>query len=235
MPGPLQGTASQQLSSLAASGRLVHADIGRVLIQPNKIPDAVFILLEGRVRILGVGPESSHPELIQTLRPGEIAGMASHFAGSPVEAATVSEKALCLMVETPRFSEFLDQLPDLKSSLEHRVTAPELYSLLASDLSRNAIDIDKAARIVRSKLSEARLLNGTGAAELNEDYLWWIAAGPSRGLRWSPEDGLVRRIGLPARFLAENKISATLKSPTQRYLICHLRKPCSIQSLIIHP
>ncbi len=209
LPGPLQGTASQQLSSLAASGRLVHADIGRVLIQPNKIPDAVFILLEGRVRILGVGPESSHPELIQTLRPGEIAGMASCFAGAPVEAATVSEKALCLMVETPRFLEFLDQLPDLKSSLEHRVTAPELYSLLASDLSRNALDIDKAARIVRSQLSEARLLNGTGATEPNEDYLWWIASGPSRGLRWSPDDGLVRRIGLPARFLAENKISST--------------------------
>jgi subfamily B ATP-binding cassette protein HlyB/CyaB len=207
--GPLHGLPLESLTPLAASGKLVRADIGRVIIQPGKMPEAVFIVLEGRIRILGSGPENSHPELIQTLRTGGIAGIASLLAGTPVEAATVSENAVCLMIEAPRFLEFLDKNPDLRESLAHQVSAPELYNLLAGDLARNALDIEKAGIIVRSQLTEARLLNGTGSTETAAEYMWWIASGASRGLRWSPDDGPVRRIGLPARILAEIKINST--------------------------
>ena len=207
--GPLQGVPVELLARLAASGKLVRADIGRVVIQPNKMPEAVYIVLEGRIRVLGVGPENSHPELIQTLRVGGIAGLASLLAGVPVEAATVSENAILLMIEVPRFLEFLGALPDLRRALEYQVTAPELYNILSADLARHALDSEKAAAIVRSQLPEAKLLNGDGSSESDNDYLWWIASGPSRGLRWTPEDGSIRRIGLPAGFLAKSKISAT--------------------------
>ena len=207
--GPLCALPAETLTPLITSGKLVRADIGRVIIQPGKMPEAVFIVLEGRIRILGSGPENSHPELIQTLRTGGIAGMASLLAGAPVEAATVSENAVCLMIEAPRFLEFLDKNPDLRESLAHQVSAPELYNLLAGDLARNALDIEKAGVIVRTQLAEARLSNGSDALDGDADYLWWIASGASRGLRWSPDDGPVRRIGLPAHILAEIKISST--------------------------
>ena len=206
-PGPLYGVDKQFLASLATSGRIVSADIGRVIIQPNKNPEHVFIILEGRIRVLGVGRENSHPELIQNLHAGDIAGLASVFAGVPVEAATVSENAVCLMLEVPVFMGFLNKVPDLLSSLQEKVSAPELYNLLALDLAKNALDCDKAAAIVKFHLSEARLLKGIDSGDDTVDRLWWIAAGPSRGLRWTSDDGAVRRIGLPRKILQESKIS----------------------------
>jgi ATP-binding cassette subfamily B protein len=206
LPGLLHGQPIDKLSRLAASSRLVQAEIGRVVLQPNKLTEAVFILLEGRIRLLGVGPENSHPELVQTLHPGDLAGLTSILRQVPVEAATVSENALCLMVEAKVFLEFLEKSPSLLESVNHRVAAAELYNLLALDFSRNAVDVSKAAEIVRSSLSEARLLNGSPSIDVPPDYLWWIADGPTRSQRWTPDDGMVRRIGLPEKSLEENSV-----------------------------
>jgi subfamily B ATP-binding cassette protein HlyB/CyaB len=213
LPGLLQGQPVDKLAKLASKSRLVHAEIGRVVVQPNTVPESVFILIEGRMRLLGVGPDNSHPELIQTILPGDIVGLVSILQKAPLEAATVSENALCLMIDGSAFLEFLKLTPGLREKLDHGVSAPELYNILALDFSRNAIDLSKAAEIVRSSLIEARLLNGSPAADVPEDYLWWIADGPTRSQRWTPDDGLVRRIGLPARSLISKSV-ATAPAPT---------------------
>jgi subfamily B ATP-binding cassette protein HlyB/CyaB len=212
LPGLLHGQPIDKLNRLAASSRLVQAEIGRVVIQPKKLAEAVFILLEGRIRLLGVGPEDSHPELVQTLHPGDLAGLTSILRRVPVEVATVSENALCLMVEAKVFLEFLENTPSLLETANHSVTAAELYNLLALDFSRNAVDLSKAAEIVRSSLPEARLLNGSPSAQVPPDYLWWIADGPTRSQRWTPDDGKVRRIGIPEKSLEENSVAT--KAPS---------------------
>jgi len=208
LPGLLHGQPLEKLSRLAASSRLVRAEIGRVVIQPNKLTESVFILLEGRMRLLGIGPDNSHPELIQTLHPGDGAGVVSVLRGIPLEAATVSENALCLMVDAKVFLEFLEKTPELLQTLRHSVSAAELFNLIASDFSRNAIDLSKAGEIVRSSLSEARLMNGASPDEAPSDYLWWIADGPTRSQRWTPDDGLVRRIGIPEKSLTDKSVAS---------------------------
>jgi hypothetical protein len=103
------------------------------------------------------------------------------------------------MVDAKVFLEFLEKTPELLQTLRHNVSAAELFNLIASDFSRNAIDLSKAGEIVRSSLSEARLMNGASPDEAPSDYLWWIADGPTRSQRWTPDDGLVRRIGIPEK------------------------------------
>ena len=39
--GPLHGLPLESLTPLAASGKLVRADIGRVIIQPGKMPEVL--------------------------------------------------------------------------------------------------------------------------------------------------------------------------------------------------
>ena len=68
--GPLSQASRDWLTRLVGSGRLVRAAIGQVLITPAKPSGHVFIVVEGRVRLLGIRSSDPHPELIQTLGPG---------------------------------------------------------------------------------------------------------------------------------------------------------------------
>jgi len=197
--GPLRSAPTELLVRLARSGKLVRADIGRVLIPPGKPLPAVFVILEGRVRILGTA--TPQPELLETLGAGGLAGLASILSGLPLEAATVAEDCLCLMVEPGQFRSILQSDAAFWSSLEQTVTSPELFQLVAGDLAARAKDVSKAADIVRA----ARCWTGP-----TDDFIWWIAEGSRRGERWTESPEEVRRIGIPAPLLQdESKPEAT--------------------------
>ena len=202
--GPLSKAPREWLSRLAASGRLVRATIGQVLITPAKSSGHVFIVVEGRVRSLGICSGDPHPELLQTLGPGGVAGLASFVTDFPVEAATTAVDSVCLMVETAKFRELLDAQPELKQSLEKTPTAAELFYLLSMDFARCALDISKVPDLVRDALPEAVV--EFGHAEAREGFTFWIAEGASRGMRWSTADGPLRRMGIPTAVLEKGEI-----------------------------
>jgi len=186
LPGPLQHASAGFLTKLVSAGRLVKATIGRVLIQPHQMPTAVFIVLEGRVRSLGTFSKQSAPELIKTLGPGDIAGLASIKAGLPVEAATVSEDCVCLMLSPGDFSAVAQENHDGYRRLENYVEPADLYNLICGELEKRAHDSSKAASLTRDALPYAISLQ-PGETSSEENFLWWVGSGPSRGL--------VRRIG----------------------------------------
>jgi subfamily B ATP-binding cassette protein HlyB/CyaB len=205
--GPLRAAPRDLLLRLASSGKLVRADIGRVLIPPGKPLPAVFVILEGRVRCLGLGLPDTQPELLETLGPGGIPGLASILSGFPIEAATAAEDCLCLMLEPEKFRSILQADSGFWNSLEQTITSPEIFQLVAGDLAARAKDVSKAAGIVRA----ARAGDGD-----MEDFIWWVAEGPRRGERWNPSLGEVRRIGIPASFLEEPEVASNAgQSPAQ--------------------
>jgi ATP-binding cassette subfamily B protein len=210
-PGLLGGLSVETLSALVGAGKLVKAEIGRVLIPPGKMPTAVFVVLEGRVRALGTGPDNMPPKLVQTLEAGGIAGVASLLAKAPVEVATVSEECVCLMVDAENFRSLIGALPDLERALENHVFAAELYNLLALDFTRCALDASKVQGLVRAGLDCALVASGaeTGPA----GFTWWVAEGVRRGERWSPGDEPARRLGIPSLLLEENEVPVVPTDP----------------------
>ena len=198
--GPLSGAPREWLGRLVASGKLVRADLGKVLVAPGKMPPHVFVVVEGRVRLLGTGIDGKSPELLQTVGPGGILGWASLQAGVPVEAATAAEDCVCLMLESGTFREIVSGESELRAKLEGAPAAPELHHVLAVDFARRAVDVSKAPRIVRSALGDARV-DASGSSS-GDDFTWWVAEGAARGAVWTPAHGTVRRVGLPSRYLA---------------------------------
>jgi len=216
LDGPLRGAPLETLSAIAAEGKLVRAALGRILIQPGKMPDSVFIVLEGRVRILGLAPNTTQPELLETIGPGGIAGLSALLATAPLEAATVAEDCVCLMIPAGVFSDLLARTQALREPLEHTVTAPEFYHLLATDFSRNALDVSKLADLARTALPAALLCDDSDSSEtMPPDYIWWIASGTRRGLRWTPDDGPLRRIGIPSAMLAGSLAQSPPSAPPE--------------------
>ena len=209
--GPLSKAPREWLSRLVGSGRLVRAKIGQVLITPSQPSGHVFIVVEGRVRSLGIRSGDPHPELLQTLGPGGIAGLGALAAGLPVEAATAAVDCVCVMVETAKFRELLEAAPELRQALEKTVTPAELFHLLSMDFARCALDISKVPDLVRAALPQAVL--ESGHAEERVGFTFWIAEGASRGMRWSPADGPARRIGIPTALLERSEIPDVPREP----------------------
>ena len=204
--GPLSDAPREWLAKLVASGKLVRADLGKVLIQPGKISPHIFAVVEGRVRILGTGTDGKRPELLQTVGPGGVVGMASLHAGAPVEAATAAEDSVCLMLEKEAFRDLLAAEPELREAIETSATPAELHHVLSLDFARRALDVSKIPRIIRNALSEARV--AADGSEPRDDFTWWVADGSSRGALWTPAHGAVRRLGLPSRHLTAEEVSA---------------------------
>lgn len=202
--GPLSKAPREWLARLASAGRLARATIGQVLVTPAKLSGHVFIVLEGRVRLLGVRAGDPHPELLQTLGPGGIAGLATFISGAAVEAATAAVDCVCLMVETARFRELLSEAPELQKNVESTVTPAELFNLLSMDFTRCALDISKVPDLVRAALPEAVL--EIGNADVRDGFTFWIAEGAGRGTRWTSADGPLRRIGIPTEVLEHSEI-----------------------------
>jgi HlyB family type I secretion system ABC transporter len=200
LPGPLRTAPPQFLEQLASAGKLVKAGLGRVLVQPHQMPPAVFIVLEGRVRMLGIFSKQVAPELLLTLRPGGVAGLGSLLAGIPVEAETVSEDCVCLMVAPDVFAELLGKYPEFAGELGREVHPADVYNLVGAELARTAQDSTKASEIAKNPSAPARFLDATQQDE-DGDFLWLVARGPSRGLRWEPGHGPVPRIGVPLSLL----------------------------------
>ena len=203
LDGPLRGVPREFLDELAGGGKLVSAKIGRVLVQAHEMPTAVFVVLEGRIRILGTFSKQAAPELLCNLGPGGTAGFASLLAGTPVEAATVSEDCVCLMVPAGSFSALLTKFPDVETHLQRQVYPADVFNLLCAELARTAQDSSKAAGITKTALDRAQ---SRGASDNggDEGFRWIISRGPSRGLPWEQASGPAARVGIPDDLFGDN-------------------------------
>lgn len=203
--GPLSHAPQTWLERLAASGRLVRVSIGQVLITPSKFSDHLFIVIEGRVRLLGIGVNGSHPELLETLNPGGVAGLGTYLSGMPVDAATAAVESMCLMIERTRFSELLDEQPDLKQEIQRLVVPTELFNLLSIDFARCALDLSKVPELVRGSLNQARVIAASDSSDI-EGFTWWSSEGEHRGTRWTSTDPPLRRLGIPSSILESSEV-----------------------------
>jgi ATP-binding cassette, subfamily B, bacterial HlyB/CyaB len=210
--GPFSNARIAWVERLVSSGKLVRATIGQVLIAPAKLPDHLFIVVDGRVRLLGVGAKGSPPELLETLGHGGLVGLGSYLSGLPVDAATAAVDSMCLMVERTRFSELLAEEAELEREIHGMAVSTELFNLLSIDFTRCALDISKVPDLVQDSALSARVISG-GAEKGHEDYTWWIAEGDARGLRWSPPDGSLRRIGFPTAILERSEVPVGPQEP----------------------
>lgn len=209
LDGPLRHAPEPFLAELVAAGKLVKADIGRILIQPHQMPSAIFIVLEGRVRVLGTFSKQTAPELLQTIESGGIAGLASLAAGVPVEAATVSESCVCLMVPAQAFSAVLAKHDDFRPRLASLVQPADLYNLLCAEFVRTARDSSKAAEIARKGAPlGCRLTDGKDDRQVGSEFIWWVAQGPDRGSRWEAGPAPVPRLGIPSDLLEDSPHAA---------------------------
>jgi len=197
---PFDSVPPEDLRRFVSSGQLARVEMGRAILSPGKRTPSVFLLLRGRLRVLGHA--THHPETLQILDPGEIAGCASLVAGEGIESVVAAENSVCLMVSYENFAALLP--PSVHDYFQTTTSASEIYDLLAKEFAAGAKDASHLKNHLLEILPNVRVSTDP-MDRAGEENLWLVASGGRRGMHAGPEDG--RCIGFPADAVKENPIT----------------------------
>ncbi|MEB3272161.1 MAG: peptidase domain-containing ABC transporter, partial [Prochlorothrix sp.] len=100
------------------------------IVGTDSLPYYIWIVLEGRIRLLGLDPITQRNFTLQLLEPGEILGWAGLLRRSPCESAIASEASLCFILPAPTFLSLCEQQPGFALPFETQTSAAELCMLL---------------------------------------------------------------------------------------------------------
>ncbi|WP_035692888.1 cyclic nucleotide-binding domain-containing protein [Azospirillum halopraeferens] len=126
--------SAEERDAVAARGRVVTVDPGTVLVREGEEGDALYVLLDGVVRILRRDP-AGHAVEVARRHPGDCFGEIALIDGGPRSATVVAATPLRLFVLER--TQFLDLV----------VPSPELLAKLMRELCRKLRDAsDRLAR-----------------------------------------------------------------------------------------
>jgi ATP-binding cassette subfamily B protein len=189
---PFSDLPPEELRSLIAAGRLVQLEMGRQLLAHGRLENGLFILLKGRLRVLGnAGPV---PATIGILEPGDVAGWCSLLAGAGIESVSAAENSVCLWVPAENFPAGIPR--GLVDFFRRKVSVADAYDLLVREFHRRALDTGGIKECLAGALPALRV-----AADEQErgggDFLWILSSGKNRGNPPGPDDAAARCIGFP--------------------------------------
>lgn len=168
------------LQEIAARGGVRHYPAQALLVSEDERGDSLFIILRGRVKVYGAGPDGR--EIVYgTQGPGEYFGELT-LDGGPRSASVISlEPCTCAVVPGAEVRDFLATHPDfalhLVLKLIHRLRAStdqvkslaldDVYSRIARLLLRLAEPgegLPEGAMLVPEKLTQQDLAERVGAS-----------------------------------------------------------------------
>lgn len=212
---PFDTVSPNDMGHLVKSGQMARVEMGREILSPGKLTPSVFLLLRGRLRVLGHAAHS--PVTLEILTPGALVGYASLLAGEGIELVVAAENSVCLVLSHENFFNLLP--PSAWEYFQATPSAAEAYDLLAKEFSAGAKDLTN----LKNHLTEFLPLAQVSTDPLNrldKDTLWLVASGQRRGRHAEPEDG--RCIGFPVESAQENLAPALIEKGTPQSEATHL-------------
>lgn len=168
------------LQAIAARGGVRHYPAQALLVSEDDRTDSLFIILRGRVKVYGAGPDGR--EIVYgTQGPGEYFGELT-LDGGPRSASVISlEPCTCAVVPGAELRDFLATHPDftwhllLKLIRRLRASTDQVKSLALDDvygrlarllqrLAEPGEGLPEGARLVPEKLTQQDLAERVGAS-----------------------------------------------------------------------
>jgi subfamily B ATP-binding cassette protein HlyB/CyaB len=188
---------------------------GDELIGLGNFPDAVYLIQEGSIRLVG---SSEQPVSLELVKPGQAVGWFSLALGIPCEQARAASPVKALRIPAATFTKLLRDHPDWADSQRSHTCIAELFPLIRDLLKQRGLPVGAAKQISIELLPQATVLNSPAPSSQlpvsTPDSLSPIPDTPLPDHR-SPLTHLPsannRTIGVPSDLL--NSLLETLKSP----------------------
>lgn len=115
--------ASDALRALAARGVRHAYRKGRLLIEEGDVGDALYVILEGRLRVFSANPANGREITYGSYGPGEYVGEMSLDGGPRSASVEALEPTECALVTRPTLLAFIAERPEFALELLAKVIA----------------------------------------------------------------------------------------------------------------
>ena len=125
--------------------------MGQKILVNTQLPERVLVIFSGKVRLVGIEPNTNKPVSLQILESGAILGWISLLRDIPCETALASEETICFFLPAADFHDLLHQHPAVAAvfATPHR---SEIFDLIARYFQHQNIVLPKGRTL--SQLSE---------------------------------------------------------------------------------
>jgi ATP-binding cassette, subfamily B, bacterial HlyB/CyaB len=158
---PFDRLPQNELRACISKLKPLRFRMGQKMQLKNQMPQHVSIIFTGKVRLIGIDPDTNKTMPLKVLEAGEILGWPSLIRGVPCETAVASEETVCFVLPAPDFTRLLKQYPEMLQSFD-KPSIAEVYDLITQYwLKSNQVPPKNknTYQIVRSAWQNAEIAN----------------------------------------------------------------------------
>ena len=138
---PFKALNKDQADLLFENSRLVRCNQGQRILRPDALPESIYIVLDGQVRLLTqTTPGESRSLLLRG--PGQFIGWVSLLRASPCEWVIASEETVLLEIPAVRFLEIIDNSSSFSKFFQNLNSQNELYSVIHAAAELGSVHAD---------------------------------------------------------------------------------------------
>jgi len=169
---------------LSQNSSLVKGNIGQTLLRAEEATKYIYLIVEGRIRIVGKDLRTEDIETIELCGPGQSIGWVGVLRGRSCETALCSSSVIALRIEKNIVSQIFTRSSVARKYWSSHAAKAELFEATSTVLKRHPDCKISTLNIIEKALSSYRvyLANKNNANELETiDYLWYVSGGQAHG------------------------------------------------------
>ena len=169
---------------ISQNSSLVKGKIGQTLLRAEEATKYIYLIVEGRIRIVGKDLRTEDIETIELCGPGQSIGWVGVLRGRSCETALCSSSVIALRVEKNIVSQIFTRSKMARKYWSSHAAKAELFEATSTVLKRHPDCNISTLNIIEKALPSYRicLANKNNADELEQiDYLWYVSGGQEHG------------------------------------------------------
>ena len=169
---------------LSQNSELVRGKIGQTLLRAEETANFVYLLVEGRIRIVGKDLRTGDIETIELCAPGQSIGWVGVLRGRSCETALCSSSVISLRIDKRVISQIFSKSIQARKYWSSHAAKAELFEATSTVLKRHPDCKISTLQIIDQTIKTFRvcLANQKNAGELSKlNYLWYISGGQQHG------------------------------------------------------
>jgi ATP-binding cassette subfamily B protein len=181
---PFKQCEPQIKQLIAANAQLVRGSIGQTLLRAEGKSNFVYLLVEGRVRVVGQDSRTGEIETIELCAPGSCIGWVAVLRGRSCETALCSSDVITVRLEKELISTVFAKSKEARLYWSAHASNAELFEATSSFIKQHPdCHISTCDLIERCRNSyRVCVASQANASKLDEeDFLWYVSGGVKHG------------------------------------------------------
>ena len=169
---------------LSQNSSLVKGKIGQTLLRAEEATKYIYLIVEGRIRIVGKDLRTEDIETIELCGPGQSIGWVGVLRGRSCETALCSSSVIALRIEKNIVSQIFTRSSVARKYWSSHAAKAELFEATSTVLKRHPDCKISTLNIIEKALSSYRvcLASEKNSNELERiDYLWYVSGRQAHG------------------------------------------------------